>query len=314
MSRYVDMTNQRFGKLTVLERDFLYKKEHNLKNSATYWKCKCDCGNIISVSRANLLRGTTTNCGCVKRKGNPKDLTGQTFGRLTVLEEDKEYYNNHQLKTKRIIWKCRCECGNIISVARSKLTCGEVKSCGCLAKDTKSNKEYLEHKYGLLTPIKIVGVDNFRNNLILCKCDCGNYIKKSTAALRVSGKFASCGCVFSQGEAYIKKLLQDNNIIYEEQKTYPNCKFPNTGGAARFDFYINNSFLLEYDGQQHYKYTNQGWNTKETYEKTIYKDNYKNLWCKENNILLKRIPYWELDNLTIEDILSDKFLITENKK
>ena len=58
--------------------------------------------------------------------GKVKDLTGQVFGRLTVLEPTgkRERY--------AIVWLCRCECGNLAEVSSSKLMENRVKSCGCL--------------------------------------------------------------------------------------------------------------------------------------------------------------------------------------
>ena len=57
-----------------------------------------------------------------------KDLTGLTFGRLTVvcLEGSKRYG-----KSKKRIWRCICQCGNSTTVYTSALTSGNTKSCGC---------------------------------------------------------------------------------------------------------------------------------------------------------------------------------------
>lgn len=57
----------------------------------------------------------------------------------------------------------------------------------------------------------------------------------------------SCGCVISRGEEKIAKILLLNNIPFEKQKSFDSCIFDN-GVKARFDFYINDSFLLEFDG------------------------------------------------------------------
>jgi len=54
----VDLTNRKFGKLTVI-------KDEGIKGSARYWQCKCDCGNIISTRGNRLLSGVKTNCGCI---------------------------------------------------------------------------------------------------------------------------------------------------------------------------------------------------------------------------------------------------------
>ena len=52
--------------LTVLERDW-----NKNNNGSAYWKCKCDCGNIITVKGAKLRLGQTS-CGCLKSKGEFK--------------------------------------------------------------------------------------------------------------------------------------------------------------------------------------------------------------------------------------------------
>lgn len=57
--------------------------------------------------------------------GNLIDLSGQIFGRLTVLEQTEN-------KNGRVQWKCRCECGNIVPVQSGCLRDGHTKSCGCL--------------------------------------------------------------------------------------------------------------------------------------------------------------------------------------
>ena len=68
--------------------------------------------------------------------GKPLDLTGQTFGRLTVLSKIGRGKSHH------IYWECRCECGALVSVRAMSLTTGHTKSCGCLNKEiiTKHGK------------------------------------------------------------------------------------------------------------------------------------------------------------------------------
>lgn len=56
-----------------------------------------------------------------------KDLTGQIFGRLTVIERSGS-------QSGHATWKCRCECGNEVTVMGSNLTQNKISSCGCLKK------------------------------------------------------------------------------------------------------------------------------------------------------------------------------------
>ncbi len=51
---------QRFGRLITLRRD------SSNKHFRTKWKCRCDCGNTISVFNFNLSKGNTQSCGCLQ--------------------------------------------------------------------------------------------------------------------------------------------------------------------------------------------------------------------------------------------------------
>lgn len=70
--------------------------------------------------------------------GKLRNLTGQKFGRLTVLKRTE---NSKSGQTR---WLCRCDCGEIVKVHRPHLISGHTKSCGCLnsekaRKRTKGN-------------------------------------------------------------------------------------------------------------------------------------------------------------------------------
>ena len=60
--------------------------------------------------------------------------------------------------------------------------------------------------------------------------------------------------------------------------------------------------MIEYDGEQHFKYSNKGWNTKEHFEKVKKRDELKNEYCKEKGIPLIRIPYTQYEDLSIDDL------------
>jgi len=62
------------------------------------------------------------------------DLTGKQFGRLTVLEKV------NKPTSKRIHWKCQCECGKIVFPETGQLNDGRCKSCGCLREEMKTQR------------------------------------------------------------------------------------------------------------------------------------------------------------------------------
>ena len=134
-----------------------------------------------------------------------------------------------------------------------------------------------------------------------CQCECGNIHYASLSNLK-SGSVSRCPDCFlrSKGEEKIKEILDFNNIPYELEKTFNTC-LTNKNRLCRFDFYVDNKYLIEFDGLQHFKATN-GWNTQEHFIQIQENDEIKNQWCKNNNIPLIRIPYYILEFLELKDL------------
>lgn len=120
MSDFIDITGQRFGRLIAIE-----KTVSTDKKGMTMWKCKCDCGNIVAVRGRDLRNGNTMSCGCYHSEQVLDDLTGQKFGKLTVLRRD----DNKLTKNYKRHWICKCECGNEISVSSTTLKSGKDIPC-----------------------------------------------------------------------------------------------------------------------------------------------------------------------------------------
>lgn len=112
-----DFSGQKINMLTCIE--FKY-----FKNKMTYWLCKCDCGKEIITSIKSVKCGRTKSCGCFNK--SYEDFTGRTYVYLFV--ESLDFIDD---KGKRH-WKCKCRCGNYVTVYSSGLKSGNTKSCGCL--------------------------------------------------------------------------------------------------------------------------------------------------------------------------------------
>ena len=63
MSKLVDLTGQRYGRLTVIKRAGTYTPADGFGKAAT-WLCRCDCGSEVVVLSRNLRSGNTQSCGC----------------------------------------------------------------------------------------------------------------------------------------------------------------------------------------------------------------------------------------------------------
>ena len=61
MAELIDLTGQRFGRLTVIEKA-------GPSQSGTKWVCRCDCGNEVRVSGKYLRNGQTSSCGCLHKE------------------------------------------------------------------------------------------------------------------------------------------------------------------------------------------------------------------------------------------------------
>lgn len=133
-----DLTNQRFGRLIVLEC------AGKTATGRLRWHCHCDCGNDTVVIGKELRSGHTSSCGCLAHQSahNAKELVGQKFGRLLVLENVGRSSHN------RLLWRCGCDCGNEITVASSNLLNGNTRSCGCLHRQEVTERMTTHGKHG----------------------------------------------------------------------------------------------------------------------------------------------------------------------
>lgn len=67
MGKLIDLTGQRFGRLTVLGRAGIYRAPDQETICLT-WRCRCDCGNETVVIGNNLKHGYTKSCGCLRKE------------------------------------------------------------------------------------------------------------------------------------------------------------------------------------------------------------------------------------------------------
>ena len=234
-----------------------------------------------------------------------KDLTGQTFGLLTVLYrcEDK-IYGNGRIRPQ---WMCKCSCGECKKVPGDQLRSGHTQSCGHLrVKDLKGQR------FGRLV------VKELHSRIIqpsgqlrvewLCQCDCGEETIVSSGNLS-SGHTTSCGClVCSAQEAVIKRILTVNKINHIKEFTFKDLiSHGEKPRPFRFDFALldnNNNLLalIEYQGQQHFV-ERKGFEEYGAGQR-YYSDKAKKEYCKKNSIPLYEITYLEDTTTKLYKILN----------
>lgn len=122
----IDLTGQKFGKLTAMEIC-----EHGGFHHPVKWRCVCDCGNEKIADSQLLRQGRISDCGC----GVTSRLVGKRFGRLTVVRDSGKRLE----RCKNILWECKCDCGNTTYVLTSNLVTkyNRTVSCGCYAAERR---------------------------------------------------------------------------------------------------------------------------------------------------------------------------------
>lgn len=127
VEKYSYLIGQKINKWTVLDIVMIEKGERNRPHAI----CICECGTVKPVWVINLINNRSKDCGCGRKKmlreTRTKNLVGQKFGKLVVLEllVDSNKFN-------RRLYRCKCDCGNEIVVSSMCLLNGHTNSCGCL--------------------------------------------------------------------------------------------------------------------------------------------------------------------------------------
>lgn len=237
------------------------------------------------------------------------DLTGKTFGRLTVLQRTE----NHILPNKkpRTQWLCRCSCGREIVTSSQGLRQGTTLSCGCLRRERfkRQTRSMVGEKYGKLTVISQAKtrITKTGQHKIMwnCQCDCGSFVVVEGWQLR-SGKTQSCGCVKSRLEEVIANVLNSLFTPYRKQLWFDDLKTPK-GSRTYFDFaiYSKNKLLalIEAQGIQHYvEESCAPWFG--AYEREI-TDPLKREYCKINHIPFLEISFQDNPEYEILSLLID---------
>ena len=225
-------------------------------------------------------------------------VSGETGSGKT---EFVKYLASHTKTNEKMLFRCNI-CNNewktIPDVVLGGHTCPKCshKQSGDIWR--KSKNTFIKEISNINSNIEITGEYINDSTQIECLCKICNTKWKATPnnLLHNSG----CPkCKSSKGENKIDKYLSSNNVCFNRQHKFKDCKNIRT---LPFDFYLPDyNTCIEYDGELHYKAVDY-YGGEDALRNTKYRDEIKTQYCKENNIKLIRIPYWEFDN--IEEILN----------
>ena len=300
---------ERYGRLTILME---IPAENRKKRDVREVLCQCDCGNVTIARVGNLLSGNTMSCGCFEKElitqRNIAKVMGKRFGRLTVVDYEKDYLNPNRYR-----YICKCDCGNTHTAIASDLTRGMTRSCGCYRKEFHSDRmteDLTGQTFGELTAIRKVDEDKVNGKKSrtkwLFRCSCGKEIVAMAVNVK-HGKTKSCGHMGSSVAEYeIGKWLTEHEVNFQREASFDNLRNPETGRKYVFDFKILRSdgsfFLIEHQGLQHFiaRKDNENFG-KQQREVT---DKVKKEYCKQQGITLYETLYNEDYIAKLEDILT----------
>jgi hypothetical protein len=275
--------------------------ENEYTNGTAKINFKCDKGHITDTNVVALKNGH----GCNVCSGNKK-LTYEQV--KTKFEEYGYTMISTTYFNARTQMEVKCQNGHLTSicyddVTHSKGPSNGCKYCsGCAPCEYEDVKKAFENEnYTLLSTEYI----NAHKHLEFV-CPKGHQHKMSYTHF-VSGK--RCGiCAESNGEMIIRKYLDKSQIPYEREKRFKQCK---NKKYLPFDFYVDNKFIIEFDGIQHFTYTeNDFFGGKERFAQCQLHDKIKTDFCFDYHIPLLRISY---DCINDIPNLIDKFIIQIKK-
>jgi hypothetical protein len=191
MSRFFDLTGQRFGSLLAIEITSVDQKGRRS------YRVVCDCGTTREITGSALKELQSCGHACPFRPINnprkkPDLIPGQRFGRLTVIRQIGKVETSSGRAERHYI--CQCDCGQQIQVYGWSVQAGKTKSCGCLRKahSGRSVVDLTGQKFGELVVKGRAGgggydADGKRMRVTwACLCSCGNTVNFSGIKLMSS--------------------------------------------------------------------------------------------------------------------------------
>lgn len=270
------------------------------------------CGEIFDYRPYSFLGGQKClGCYTTNRKSHSffkKEVFELVGDEYTLLTE-------YKVSSKKVTFKHNA-CGHIYEVMPNSFLngsrCPPCRLLEAAQREAKTPEEFktdfyrkFGDKYTLIG--NFVGYDipiMVQHN----KCGYAWNVTMSYFYYSSTGLGNSCPrCKVSRGERKIAEWLDRNEMSYTAQYSTEKCRDIR---PLRFDFYLpktchNKECIIEYDGEHHFMpilYSGNPEKGLKKFKDTVRKDEIKNAHCRDEGILMIRIPYWDFDN--IEEILS----------
>lgn len=264
-------------------------------------------GNLIRC-RKTIKRDACENCKHIKAS---EATLLNSSKRLISIAAEICIKNGYKLLTTeeeytgiRMAVKIYCEKHgeqevSLMAILNSEAGCPKCANERVAAKNTL-DKNYVKQYIDSINGNELLNKEDYKSTKIYnlnIRCSCGNVFTTSfDCYTKGVQRCYSCSCRESLREREIRNLLENYKIEHIQEYKFEDCR---DTLPLPFDFYLPNyNLCIEFDGQHHYHPVFG----EKHYETTIKHDKIKNQYCKDNNINLLRIPYW--DGNDIEEIIT----------
>lgn len=211
MGKFIDLTDQRFGRLTVICID-----DNISDNGKIFWKCKCDCGNYKSILSTSLTRKKhgTQSCGCLHKEIVSKRMK-EIRQKYNIYDLDSYEYGLCYDEEKRYCWKFDKEDYNLIvgfywnykdgyAYANSTENKGSVSMHRLVMGCQRFDEKYVDH-------INHDRFDNRKHNLRICT----NFQNNANKGLRKDNTSGYTGVVLDKRtNKWIAQIIIDRKHIH----------------------------------------------------------------------------------------------------
>ena len=271
-------------------------------------KCKIDGYEWKATPEKLFIKQSCPRCA-----KNERYTHEQYIQMISYINDNIEILDKCENSKTKIKCKCKID-GYEWETTPNNLIHGKTGCSRCENKEKWTHESFINKMQEINSNIKIIGKFINIKTKIECKCKvCKNKWFVSSISL-IHNKSGCPKCKAHKTEREIIKILEKYKIFFEHEKKFNDCR---DKGLLRFDFYLPDyNICIEYDGEQHYmpvKFNGIDLlRATKIFNDCQKRDVIKTNYCKNNNIKLIRIPYWEkktLENFLLKTLKSQIFLI-----
>ena len=291
--------NKKYDNETFIKKckEFCPQYDYSLveyKNNKSKVKLICKTHGIFEVRPDHFLKRISGEC--LDCKGIVHDI--DSFIKKSNLIHNNEYnYDESIYKGNEIKLKIKCNKHGIFEQTPHNHLNGN-KCPNCSNNKKLTNEDFIKKSIAIHNNIYKYDKTEYinTNTDVIILCEKHGYFKQKPY-IHLSG----CGCQIcnnSKGEEKIRLFLVKNDLQFEREKRFDDCRDIN---PLPFDFFLPMiNTCIEFDGEQHF-HEKEVWGGKENFKKIQEHDKIKNDYCKNNNINLIRIKNSDINK--IENII-----------